>query len=161
MERWFKVGSNAIYVIATAALALLALGFLALAGFEVANHVIAGRDPTPGMLKAVGYVVIAIAVFDVAKFLFEEEILRARELRSPIEARRSLTKFITIIVIAISIDGILFVFKAGEENEDLAQLVYPSVLLTVAILLVTGLGAYQRMSQAPEKDERSAAEPNP
>jgi Flp pilus assembly pilin Flp len=53
------------------------------------------------MLTAIGYQVIAMAVFDVAKYFIEEEVIRGRELRIASEARRSLTKFISTIAIAV------------------------------------------------------------
>ena len=57
------------------------------------------------LLTAIGYVVIAMAVFDLAKYFVEEEVIRAREMRNPGEARRSLTKFISTISIAVFIEG--------------------------------------------------------
>ena len=48
-------------------------------------------DASDALLSAIGYVVISIAVFDVAKYFIEEEVIRGRELRIISEARRSLT----------------------------------------------------------------------
>src|SRR5829696_3703963 len=54
------------------------------------------QDKT-ALLGAIGYVIIAIAVFDVAKFLVEEEVLNRREKQTASDARRSLTKFTSTI----------------------------------------------------------------
>ncbi len=101
------------------------------------------------LLDSVGLTVIAIAVFDVVKYLMEEEVLRDRELRSPKEARQTLTKFLVIICIAVSLESLVFIFGAGRTHVDL--LIYPTVLLAVTVLLIVGLGLYQRLSLDSEK----------
>jgi hypothetical protein len=106
--------------------------------------------------------VIAIAVFDVSKYLFEEEVVRSRELRAASEARRSLTKFISTIAIAVFLEGLVVVFRVSKEN--VPEMVYPTLLLVVGILIVLGLGVYQRLSASVEseveqRDRREDGEP--
>ena len=101
------------------------------------------------MLTAIGYQVIAMAVFDVAKYFIEEEVIRGRELRIASEARRSLTKFISTIAIAVFIEGLVIVFQVSKQ--DVSNMVYPTALLVAAILIVLGLGAYQRLSVEVEQ----------
>src|SRR4051794_15572878 len=114
------------------------------------------------LLESVGYVVIAMAVFDVAKYFMEEEVIRAREMRLASEARRSLTKFISAISIAVFIEGLVLVFR--QSQEDIRLLLYPAAILFTGLLIILGLGLYQRLSadveaqveagdKAAEKDE--------
>ena len=93
---------------------------------------------------AVGYTIISIAVFDVAKYLLEEEAIRAREMRHAGEARRSLTKFISTIAIAVFLEALVSVFEAAKQ--DMRMMLYPTLLLFGGISLVVGLGVYQRLS---------------
>ena len=116
MARLFQIGSAAVFTVATVALMLLAVAFIGFALIEVARQAVSGESVIPAMLNAVGLIIIALAVFDVAKFLFEEEIQRDKELRSPREARQTLTKFLTIVIIAVSLEALVFVFEAGKEN---------------------------------------------
>jgi hypothetical protein len=109
------------------------------------------ESTTPALLEGVGLMILALAVFDVSKYLIEEELLRDRELRSPGEARKTLTKFLTIVVIAVSLESIVFVFQAGKE--DMAKLLYPALLLAVVGMLVAVLGHYQQASQKVERSE--------
>lgn len=106
-------------------------------------------EASTAMLGAIGYVVIAMAVFDVAKYFIEEEVIRQREMRAAGEARRSLTKFISTISIAVFIEALVLVFKVGKE--DVALILYPTGLLITAILIVIGLGIYQRLSAEVEQ----------
>ena len=114
-------------------------------------------DGSTALLAAIGYVVIAMAVFDVAKYFIQEEVIRSRELRIASEARRSLTKFISTISIAVFIEGLVLVFRTSRH--EISEMVYPIALLLTAITIVVGLGLYQRMSAEVEvevEDEGSS-----
>lgn len=100
-------------------------------------------------LGGIGYVVVAIAVFDVAKYLIEEEVVRGRQMRVASEVRRSLTQFISTIAIAIFLEALVTVFRVSQQN--VPHLLYPTMLLVAGILLVLGLGMYQRLSADVEK----------
>ncbi len=104
------------------------------------------------VLQSVGAVIVAVAIIDVAKYMIEEEVFRSKELRDPREARQTLTKITTIISIAVSVEGIVYIFKAGAS--DLRLLVYPSILILTAALTMVGLGIYQKLSLQVERDEQ-------
>jgi hypothetical protein len=147
---------------ASASLVLMAMSF-ALVLYSVVEIVAVGssswKDAGGAMLSAIGYVVIAMAVFDVAKYFMEEEVIRGREMRSAAEARRSLTKFVSTIAIAVFIEGLVIVFQASKQS--LPEMLYPTALLLTAIVIVIGLGIYQRLSadveeMVGEKDKGSS-----
>jgi hypothetical protein len=145
----FDFISRAIFGLAAAVLALFAL---VLAGSAVGNFVLAAwslQHIGISALSGIGYVVVAIAVFDVAKYLIEEEVVRGRELRVASEARRSLTRFISTIAIAVFLEALVTIFQVTQE--DVTKLLYPTLLMVTAILLVLGLGVYQRLSVAVER----------
>ncbi|MGM0695102.1 MAG: general glycosylation pathway protein [Pseudomonadota bacterium] len=97
------------------------------------------------LLNAIGLIVIGMAVFDVAKFLLEEEVFSSSATKSPAKQREALLKFLVIIAIAVSLESLVFVFDAGSK--DISNLVYPTFLLISAVLLVVGLGVYQRLTR--------------
>jgi hypothetical protein len=139
------------FAFATASLVLMALSF-ALVIYGVVEVVSVGisswKDAGSTVLAAIGYVVIAMAVFDLAKYFIEEEVIRGRELREAAEARRSLTKFVSTIAIAVFIEGLVITFQASKD--DLPTMLYPTALLLTAILIVVGLGVFQRLSAEVE-----------
>ena len=108
-----------------------------------------GQSGAEAVLDVLGYVIVAIAVFDVAKYIFEDEVRRGNERRSAAEARRSLTKFLSTIVIALFLEALVVVFKTARE--DVSQLIYPTALLIAAVLVLVGLGAFQRFSASVEE----------
>jgi hypothetical protein len=142
--------SRAVFGLASAVLMLIAL---ALSIYSAGLIAVALRgswtDAGSELLGAIGYVVIAVAVFDVAKYFVEEEVIRGREMRLPSEARRSLTKFVSTIAIAVFIEALVMVFRQGSK--DVALILYPAAVLCTGILIILGLGLYQRLSAEVEQ----------
>lgn len=155
MFRAFTHGKNAIYLIASLALATISLSMIGYALIEVWKAIPSGGRLIYTMLDAVGLIVISLAVFDVSKYLLEEEVLRrGRELRSPREARQTLTKFLVIIIIAVSLEALVFIFGTGSEHIE--HLLYPAALLMASVALIVALGVFQRLSVGTERGQRDA-----
>jgi hypothetical protein len=144
----FEWGSRIIFAVAACLLALLAVVMSIDALIQFVRTVVSGNSGGIAALTGIGYVVVAIAVFDVAGYLIEEEVVRSRELRIAAEARRSLTKFISTIAIAVFLEALVTIFRVTQE--DVSQLIYPTMLLLAAVLLIVGLGVYQRLSASIE-----------
>ena len=71
--------SRVAFAAASFILMLLAAALSAYALYDLASSLRASlAEAGDGLLRAVGYMVIAIAVFDVSKYLIEEEVMRAR-----------------------------------------------------------------------------------
>ena len=142
--------TRAAFGVASVALMLLAGALIVYAGMQVgAAYQQPDKDVGSTLLEAVGYTIIAIAVFDVGKYLLEEEAIRAREMRQADEARRSMTKFISTIAIAVFLESLVAVFEASKT--DVTTMIYPTILLFGGVALVVGLGVYQRLSADVEK----------
>ncbi|MCP4740191.1 MAG: GNAT family acetyltransferase [Bosea sp.] len=103
-----------------------------------------GEGALDTMLDGIGLVIIAVAVADVGKFLFEEEVIADRESRRPAEARGSLTKFMTIIIVALSLESLVLITKAARDKP--ADILFPALLMLVAVAALVGLGLFQRLS---------------
>lgn len=144
MEQRFEFCSKMIYFAIAIALMLLTLILVVVAFWTLIASALAGESDTFRILHSVGLIIVSVAIFDVGKFLVEEEVLRDRELRSIREARRSLTKFMTIIIIATSLEALVSVFETTQEKVE--HLLYPSGLLLSAVLALVGLGFFQWLS---------------
>src|SRR6476469_5973677 len=141
--------SRGVFGIASLVLMLIALALSVYsAGLILGALKGAWAEAGPGLLESIGYVVIAMAVFDVAKYVVEEEVIRGREMRLASEARRSLTKFISTISIAVFIEGLVLVFR--QSGQDVALILYPSGILVTGVAIILGLGIYQRLSAEVE-----------
>jgi putative Mn2+ efflux pump MntP len=155
--RVFEAGTRVAFSIIAIVLGLFALTMTAYGIGQTFYALFFWEDFGDAVLRGVGYIVIAIAVFEVAKYLVEEEVVREREMRSPGEARRSLTKFISTISIAVFLEALVTVFRVSNTN--VTELIYPALLLLTATAMIIGLGVFQRLSASVEaqvgaKDQR-------
>lgn len=153
MQKFYDWMASAYFIAATITLMLLAFTLLISAAWEVVAA-LGSPHLIEVALNSIGLLIIGFAVIETAKFIAEEEILRKRELRSPMESRRSLTKFITIIVIAASLEALVMTFEAGRT--DVADAIYPAALFIASMFALVSLGAYQWLSsriEAPSPQE--------
>lgn len=143
--------SRGVFGLASLVLMLIAVALSVYSAYLIVAAVAQGWDKSgAGLLEAIGYVVIAVAVFDVAKYFVEEEVIRGREMRIASEARRSLTKFMSTIVIAVFIEALVMVFREG--GKDVTRVLYPAAILLMGVVIILGLGLYQRLSAAVEQE---------
>lgn len=154
MQRIFEVLSSVIYLFAALILTIMALMIMGWSIYEVITDIHSKGEFIPLMLQSVGTIIISAAIIDVAKYMIEEEVILKKELRNPEEARKTITKIMVIISIAVSIEGLVYVFKAGTK--DVTLLLYPACLILVSGLLIVGLGIYQKMSVSAEREDKKS-----
>jgi hypothetical protein len=150
VERAFEVLARLLFIVVTLALFGLALAVVASGVWELVSGVFQGKAGIHDLMNGVGLLIVALAIGDVAKFVFEENIVRERELGAPAEARRSLTKFMTIIIIALSLEGLVGIFEAGRDK-SYEQMLFPTLVLVSAILALVGLGGFQYLSRRSQR----------
>ena len=150
MNQLFQNIARGYFIVATLFLILLALLMLGSAVWEVVTTLRHGE--VLGILDSVGLVIIGFAIVETAKFFVEEEVVRDKELRSAVESRRSLTKFVTIIVIAASLEALVMVFETSRTDVRLA--IYPAALFAATMFALLALGGFQWLSSriAPPPD---------
>lgn len=156
---FFEWVSRIVFAIVSCSLLLLACGLVLFATIQLFAAFI---QPSPAvgesLLDAVGYTVIAVAVFEVSKYIFEEEVMHPTEMRHAGEARRSMTKFISTIAIAVFLEALVAIFQTSKEVPAIEKMLYPTLLLLAGAALIVGLGVYQRLSAATETIVRSSPE---
>lgn len=138
-----------IYLIAAVSLIFLSLSIMIWSIYEAVLSMKEFPISISNLLQSVGAIIISIAVLDVAKYLVEEEVLREKELRSPSEARKTITKIFVIISIASGMEGLVYIFKAGTI--DMALLIYPALLILFSSISIVCLGIYQKLSIGVEE----------
>jgi hypothetical protein len=109
-------GMRVVYALISLFLGLIALTLMASAVYEVWPSLGATMELVPALLDAVALIVIGMAVFDVSKFLVEEEVFGAEEQISEGAQRNTLIKFLVIITIAMLMEALVFVFAAAKRT---------------------------------------------
>jgi uncharacterized membrane protein YidH (DUF202 family) len=137
-----------VYGLIGLSLGLISLTMIAVALWDVWVSVHEKTLLVKALLDAIGLIVIGMAVFDVSKFLLEEEVFQSVGKESPVKQRETLIKFLVIIAIAVSLEALVFIFDAGKK--EISNLIYPTFLLIAAVLVVIGLGVYQKLTRNEE-----------
>ncbi len=140
--------SQTAYAIISFALGFISLTMIGSAFYNIWLSLHEQVLLTKALLDAVGLIVIGTAVFDVSRFLVEEEVIKVHGEETGKQQRATLIKFLVIIIIAVFLESLVFVFSAAKT--DISLLVYPTFLLLTAVMLVIGLGVYQRITREEE-----------
>lgn len=94
-------------------------------------------------LKPFGVIIfltLALAIFDLGKTTLEEEVLMHKDIFRHSSTRRTITRFVAAILIAVSIEALLLMFKAALGE---GALLVPAVwMMLAAVGLLIGLGMY-------------------
>ena len=134
----------------------VAAGLIVFAGMKLISGLnTPDQDTGKDLLDSIGYAIIAMAVFDVAKYILEEEVIDPTEMRNAGQARRSMTKFVSTISIAVFLEAIVVVFQTSK-GQDISNMMYPTLLLFVGVAMIVGLGSYQRLSVSAERETNNS-----
>ena len=86
------------------------------------------------------FLTLALAIFDLGKTTLEEEVLMHKDIFRHSSTRRTITRFIAAILIAVSIESLLLMFKSVLGSPE--YLGNAVAMMTTAIGLLVGLGIY-------------------
>ncbi|MDG4812487.1 hypothetical protein P8629_05655 [Hydrogenovibrio sp. 3SP14C1] len=138
-----------VYALISLSLGIISITMMMVALWDIWVSVHEKELLVKALLDAIGLIVIGMAVFDVAKFLLEEEVFRSTVAKSPEKQRGTLLKFLVIIAIAVCLEALVFIFDAGKK--DISNLIYPTFLLIAGVVVVVGLGVYHKLTQVDAK----------
>lgn len=108
------------------------------------------------VIEAIGLLAIAVVSLQIAQTIVEEEVVRGAHVSAPTRVRRYLSRFMVVVVVALSIEGLVAVFKALHENPLL--LPHAASVLASAALLLAGWGIFIKLNRAAEDVEPEAME---
>lgn len=163
--------SKIVFALVGIGLMLSALALMIYGPASLVMSLMAGEPFEDHIFHAIGFLIVAAAVFDVSKYILEEEAISDDERKTAAVTRRSLTRFVSTIVIAVLLEGLVLTFELARENIE--NTVYSIGLMLAGVLLLVGLGVYQRLSaaveevvdevdpEAPKRPSRRSAETRP
>lgn len=141
---------KAVFALAAGLLGLTAIGLMGYTAYELVRAF--GDNELSveiELFHSIGLLIVSIAVFDVAKYILEEEVFSDDERRNAAETRRSLTKFGSTIVIAVLLESLVMTFEVARETPS--DLIYPVLLMLAGVVLFVGIAVFQRLSAATER----------
>jgi hypothetical protein len=106
------------------------------------------------IIEAIGLLAAAVVALQIAQTVAEEEVVRAAHVSGPTRVRRFLSRFLVVLVVALTIEGLVATFRGVHENP--AQLPYAASIVAAAALLLAGWGTFIRLNVPAEKLEPEA-----
>jgi hypothetical protein len=94
--------------------------------------------------QSVILVTLGLAIFDLGKTILEEEVLLHKDIHHTGSTRRTIARFMSAIVIAVSIESLLLMFKSLLG--DASHLNSAVFMLFAAVALLVGLGVYLKLT---------------
>ncbi|WP_321323110.1 hypothetical protein [Thiomicrorhabdus sp.] len=116
-------------------------------GYAFYDYLLQFSNPSQYSLESVFKPIIALtmglAIFDLAKTLLEREVVYKNYSDKKDEARL-LSKFLTAIIIALSIEALMVVFKTALN--DPSQMLYALYLIVGVALIIVSLAFYTKVN---------------
>ncbi|HIP28239.1 MAG TPA: hypothetical protein EYG82_03590 [Sulfurovum sp.] len=104
------------------------------------------------IFKATILLTLSIAIFDLVKAIFEEEVLGKEKKEGAGDGHQTMIRFLGSIIIAISIEALMLVFKFALT--DPGELIYAVYLIVSIALLIVGLSIYIKLNQKPPRNSK-------
>jgi hypothetical protein len=99
---------------------------------------------TAQIFEVVILITLGLAIFDLGKTILEEEVLLHKDIHHEGSTRRTISRFMSAIVIAVSIESLLLMFKSLLG--DASHLNSAVFMLIAAVALLVGLGIYLKLT---------------
>jgi putative Mn2+ efflux pump MntP len=146
-----------------------ALALISLAGFELWQGIqpistVSLRQRLNAVLESIALLTVAVAALELGQTILEEEVQREAQMSAPTRVRRFLSRFMIVLVVALSIEALVAVFQFSHEAP--AHLPYAAAigLMAAALLVAWGLFIWlnrsvellepEAMEQAKQEDKR-------
>lgn len=153
----FPVGHVLISVLFVAS----AFSLLVFAGWELWDAVLPSGERSiesriDGVLDTIAIMTISLASFELAQTIYEEEVLREAHISAPTRVRRFLSRFLVVLVVALSIETLVAAFRFSRD--DPALLPYAASIGLTAAGLLAAWGLFVRFNRSAELLEPEAME---
>ena len=108
------------------------------------------------ILESIGLLTIAVVALELGQTILEEEVLREAQVSAPTRVRRFLSRFMVVIVVALSIETVVAVFEFAHA--DTARLPHAASIGIAAGVLLASWGIFVRLNKSAEELEPEAME---
>ncbi|MBU1658015.1 PDC sensor domain-containing protein [bacterium] len=146
-SKFFKY-SYALFSFALIAVALL-LFLKGMQSFFLYEITVAHFE-AKNVFEATILITLALAIFDLAKTLIEEEIMGRTKEHNISGPHKTMVKFLGSIIIALSIEALMLVFKFAITDPE--KLMYAMYIVGGVAMLLVGLAVYIRFTKLKLED---------
>ena len=104
------------------------------------------------MFEATILLTLSLAIFDLVKAIFEEEVLGKEKKQGSAEGHQTMIRFLGSIIIALSIEALMLVFKSALT--DPAKLQYAVYLMAGVSFLLLSLSVYIKFNRTSDTKDK-------
>ncbi|HUH42194.1 MAG TPA: hypothetical protein VLZ29_03685 [Sulfurimonas sp.] len=142
-----------IYFFGSTMLALVAIALIVYGGyvFFALTFSLSSSDFLHDIFKSIISMTLGLAIYDLAKQIFEHEVIYQSFHQSEDKQYKVLGKFLISIVIALSIETLMVVFKIALDNTD--KMLSAFYLLIGTTIMLVGLGYFYKTIQESTQQE--------
>jgi hypothetical protein len=153
----FAIGYSAIaFLFFCCALSLIIFAAIELWGGINPGATVPLQARFNSVLEAIALLTIAVAALELGQTVVEEEVQRDAHLSAPTRVRRFLSRFLIVVVVALSIETLVGVFRF--IHEDPSRLPQAAMVGVAAAALLAAWGVFVRLNRAAEELEPEAME---
>lgn len=106
------------------------------------------------VLEGLSLLVVSVAALELGQTLLEEEVQRRAQMSAPTRVRRFLSRFMVVLVVSLSIETLVTVFRFGQEAPE--YLPYAAATGVAAAALLVGWGLFIWLNRSAEELEPEA-----
>jgi hypothetical protein len=114
------------------------------------------RERFNSVLESIGLLTIAVVALELGQTVLEEEVQREAQVSAPTRVRRFLSRFMVVVVVALSIESLVSVFELAHE--DASRLPQAASIAAAAGVLLAAWGVFIRLNKSAEELEPEAME---
>ena len=106
------------------------------------------------VLESIAVLTVAVAALELGQTILEEEVHRQAQMSAPTRVRRFLSRFMVVLVVALSIETVVLVMRVGRDAPE--DLPYAASVGIATALLLAAWGLFIRLNRAAEELEPEA-----
>ena len=114
------------------------------------------RERFNSVLESIGLLTIAVVALELGQTVLEEEVQRGAQVSAPTRVRRFLSRFMVVVVVALSIESLVAVFELAHD--DPSRLPQAASITVAAGVLLAAWGIFIRLNKSAEELEPEAME---
>lgn len=157
IRKVFAVGySGIIFLFICCAITLIVFAVMELWHGIDPRAGLALRDRFNSVLESIGLLTIAVVALELGQTILEEEVQREVQVSAPTRVRRFLSRFMVVVVVALSIESLVAVFELAHE--DSSRLPQAASIAIGAGVLLAAWGLFIRLNRSAEELEPEAME---
>jgi hypothetical protein len=103
------------------------------------------------VLESIAVLTVAVAALELGQTILEEEVQRAAQMSAPTRVRRFLSRFMVVLVVALSIETLVLTFRFAADAPQ--HLPFVASIGVTAALLLAAWGVFIGFNRAAEQLE--------